>query len=40
MAQNSDLLYIRGVCIDIIISTLCKTRSGRVEIEKHDWHFS
>lgn len=39
MAENSQILSLRGTCI-YIIGMMCRTSAGRKEIQKHNWLFS
>mmetsp|Transcript_35775 Transcript_35775/g.54788 ORF Transcript_35775/g.54788 Transcript_35775/m.54788 type:complete len:219 (+) Transcript_35775:3867-4523(+) len=39
MAENSQVLSLRGTCI-YIIGMMCRTSIGRREIQKHNWIFS
>jgi rapamycin-insensitive companion of mTOR len=39
MAENAEILQLRGTCI-YIIGMMCRTSSGRKEIQKYNWLFS
>jgi rapamycin-insensitive companion of mTOR len=39
MAENSQILSLRGTCI-YTIGMICKTKTGRTEVQKHNWTFS